>query len=427
MYRKYDIIPIAKGYYKYMDEKKYKKAIITAVIGNILEWYDFVLYAFFAFYISKNFFIDSGSLVKTFIVFGAAFIARPLGAFLLGAYGDKFGRKNALIVTITIMALGTAFIGLAPTYDNIGIIAPFFLLIGRLLQGFSAGGEIGSATAFLLEYAPKNKKSFFTSLFQSCMGLAGVLGSLIGFIITYIFTNEQILNFAWRIPFIAGLVILPVGIYLRKSIDETPEFKKFMEEKVKCTPLKDIFTKYKKTLSIGISFSLLWTVSPYTFVMFIPSYFMKSGFAKNDVFIASLLANMCMVFISPIMGKLADRHGIKKILYISILLMMFGNFIFINGFFMEKTLLTAVITHSGFLILISLFIGVAPSFVSRIFPLHVRASGVSISYNIAAVMTGFTPAFLSSITNSYPYAPALHVGFFALVALAAVYFSKIKE
>lgn len=410
-----------------MNEKDIKKAIATAVVGNILEWYDFVLYAFFAIYISKNFFVDSGSLVKTFIVFGAAFIARPLGAFLLGAYGDKFGRKNALIITITIMALGTAFIGFAPTYENIGFIAPIFLLVGRLLQGFSAGGEIGSATAFLLEYAPENKKSFYTSLFQSCMGIAGVLGSLMGFLIAYFFTNQEILNFAWRLPFISGLIILPIGLYLRKSIDETPEFREYLNKKIKRTPIKDILRSHKKTLTIGIGFGLLWTASPYAFVMFIPSFFMKNGFAKDDVFIASLLANLSMVLISPMMGRLADRHGVRKILFIAILLMVGGNFIFTHGFFMEKTLLTAVTTHCGFLILMSLFIGIAPSFVSKIFPLHVRASGVSISYNVAAIITGFTPAFLASVTKSHPYAPALHVSFFAIIALICVYFAKIKD
>lgn len=407
-----------------MNEKKMKKAVVTAVIGNILEWYDFVLYAFFAFYISKNFFISSDSLVKTFIVFAAAFIARPLGAFLLGAYGDKFGRRNALSLTIIIMALGTAFIGFAPSHESIGYMAPFLLLIGRLLQGFSAGGEIGSATAFLLEYSPKNQKAFYTSLFQSCMGLAGVFGSLSGFIITAIFTNEQILDFAWRLPFIFGLVIFPVGLYLRRNIDETPEFKEFLNKKTKRTPLKDIISFHKKTLAIGIGFSTLWTATPYAFVMFIPAYFMKSGFEKNDVFIASLVANLCMVFISPIMGKLADKHGIRKVLFISILTMVAGNFIFTYGFFMEKTLLTALITHSGFLILASLFIGVAPAFVSKIFPLQVRASGVSISYNTAALITGFTPAFLASITTQHPFAPALHVGFFALMALISIYFSR---
>ncbi len=410
-----------------MEKRKYKKAIVTAVIGNILEWYDFVLYAFFAVYISKLFFIDSNSLIKTFIIFAAAFIARPLGAFLLGAYGDKFGRKNALILTITIMAGGTAFIGLAPTYENIGSFAPIFLLIGRLLQGFSAGGEIGSATAFLLEYSPKDKKAFFTSLFQSCMGIAGVLGSFMGFLITYYFTGEEILNYAWRIPFILGLIILPIGLYLRKSIDETPEFKEFLEKKTKKTPLKNIFAKYKKTLSVGIGFSLLWTASPYAFVMFIPSFFMKSGFDKNDVFIASLVANLCMIIISPIMGKLADKYGIKKVLSISIIVMILGNFLFVGGLTGEKTLVNALVTHSGFLILASLFIGIAPAFVSKIFPLEVRASGVSISYNVAAVITGFTPAFLASMIHSNPNIPAIHIGAIGLVALSAVYFAKLKE
>ncbi len=409
-----------------MNHKNYKKAIITAVIGNILEWYDFVLYAFFAVYISKNFFTDTNSLIKTFIVFAAAFIARPLGAFLLGAYGDKFGRKNALILTISIMALGTAFIGFAPTYSDIGSFAVAFLLIGRLLQGFSAGGEIGSATAFLLEYSPKDKKALFTSLFQSCMGIAGVLGSIVGFIIALSFTNEQILQFGWRIPFISGLIILPVGLYLRKSIDETPEFKKFLEKKEAKTPLKDMFLHHKQTLSVGIGFSLLWTAVPYAFVMFIPSYFIKSGFDKQDVFIASLVANLFMVIISPIMGKIGDKYGLKKVLGISIIFMAIGNFFVSSGFFMPKSLSTALLTHSGFLILASLFIGLAPAFVSRIFPLNVRASGVSISYNVAAVMTGFTPAFLASNIKTQAYTPAMLIAFVSIFALFALYKGKIK-
>ncbi len=407
--------------------KNYKKAVATAVVGNILEWYDFVLYAFFAVYISKLFFTDSNSLIKTFIIFAAAFIARPLGAFLLGAYGDKFGRKNALILTITIMAGGTAFIGLAPTYENIGTLAPWFLLTGRLLQGFSAGGEIGSATAFLLEYAPKDKKAFFTSLFQSCMGLAGVLGSFAGVAITYFFTNDQVLNFAWRLPFIFGLLILPLGLYLRKSIDETPEFKEFLERKTKKTPLKDIIKSYKKTLSIGIGFSLLWAGAPYAYVMFIPSFFIRSGFAKSDVFIASLVANLCMIAISPLMGKLADKYGVKKVLFFAIPTMLIGSFVFMNGFVGDKTLLNALITHSGLLSLTSLFIGLAPAFVSRIFPLHIRASGVSISYNVAAVCVGFIPAFLASQIHSNHFMPAIVVGLIGLIAFIAVWFGKVQD
>ncbi len=410
-----------------MENKNYKKAIVTAVIGNILEWYDFVLYAFFAIYISRLFFVESGSLIKTFIIFAAAFIARPLGAFLLGAYGDKFGRKNALILTITFMALGTAFIGLAPTHQSIGAYAPLFLLVGRLLQGFSAGGEIGSATAFLLEYAPDDKKAFFTSLFQSCMGLAGVLGSLAGVAVTFYLSNEQILSYGWRLPFIVGLIILPIGLYLRKSIDETPEFQAFLAKKTKRTPLKDIVKTHKKVLATGIGFSLLWAGAPYAYVMFIPSYFIKSGFDKNDVFIASLVANLCMILISPIVGKIADRYGVKKVLFFAIPTMMLGSFAFMGGFVGEKTLTNALITHSGLLSLTSLFIGLAPAFVSKIFPLHIRASGVSISYNVAAVLVGFTPAFLASQIHTSHFAPALLVGSFALVALVAVFFGKLQK
>ncbi len=414
-----------------MENKKFRKAVAAAVVGNILEWYDFVLYAFFALYISRHFFVagtSSEQVIKTFMIYGAAFVARPLGAVILGAYGDKAGRKNALSLTIIIMALGIALIAFSSSAKDIGIAAPIILLVARLLQGFSAGGEIGSATAFLLEYAPENKKSFYASLFQSCMGIAAVLGSLVGAAITFLFDEATVFAWAWRVPFIIGLSILPVGIYIRKAIEDTPEFlAKIEATKGERTPIKDIVKYHKKPLLVGISFSLLWTVCPYVFVMFLPTYFMQSGFDKNHVYIASLAANLCMAVVSPIVGTMADKYGMKRVLTVSIIVMAFGNFAVMWYLFGEKTLLKLVLVHSGFLSLVSLFIGVAPAFVSRIFPVSVRASGISISYNVASVLTGFTPAFLASVVAANPYAPVMHVAIFCIPALIAIYFAKKSD
>lgn len=414
-----------------MHKKKFKKAVFAAVVGNILEWYDFVLYAFFAIYISRNFFSDGSSseqIIKTFMIYGAAFVARPLGAFMLGSYGDRVGRKDALSLSIIIMALGVGIIAFSPSSQSIGIFAPILLLVARLLQGFSAGGEIGSATAFLLEYAPEDKKSFFASLFQSCMGIAAVLGSFVGVLITFFFESETIFAWAWRIPFFTGLLILPVGLYIRRTIEDTPEFLESIERKTnKKTPLKNIVFFHKKQLFLGISFSLLWTVCPYVFVMFAPTFFMELGFEKNHVFIASMFANLCMALISPISGKLADKFGMKKVLFFSILLMVVLNFPVFWILFNTSGLFWLVFVHCAFLSLVSLFIGVAPAIVSRIFPTQVRASGISLSYNFASVLTGFTPAFLAYATKTYAYLPAFYIAFFAMIAFLAIYFIRIEN
>ncbi len=412
-----------------MDGKKYKKAVAAAVIGNILEWYDFVLYAFFAVYISKNFFSsvsDLDGIIKTFTVFAAAFLAKPLGAFAIGAYADKYGRKNALSLTIILMAVGIAIMAFSPGADTICIFAPLALLAARLIQGFSAGGEIGAATAFLVEYAPKNKQAFFASLFPSCMGIAAVLGAMSGVFITSVFTEEEIFAFAWRLPFIFGLAILPVGLYIRRSIDETPEFKQSLEaRKTPGAPLREIFAKHKRPLALAVAFSLLWTATPYVYVMYMPTFFMKLGFDKNHVFWASALANFCMMVASPLVGALADRYGIKRLLYVSIAAMALGNFFFMWLLKGGTDLWLVLLVHSGLLLFGSFFIGNAPVAVSKSFPLEVRSSGVSISYNVASLLMGFTPAFLSW-AFAYFYAPQILIAAVALVSVTAVYFMKIE-
>lgn len=409
-----------------MGNKRYKRAIAVAVVGNILEWYDFVVYAFFAVYISKNFFhsgLEIGAIVKTFSVFAAAFVARPLGGFLLGAYADKKGRKNALSLTIVLMSLGVVIIAFCPGTETIGILAPIFLVVARILQGFSAGGEIGSATAFLVEYAPKEKRAFYASLFQSCMGIAAVLAGLTGLVITSFFTQEQIFDFAWRLPFILGLSIFPVGLYIRKNIDETPEFKAHSQDKKQNFPIKKIFTSYKKPLFLSTIFCLLWTVVPFVFVMFMPSYFMGLGFDKNHVFLASAVANICMVVLCPMVGALADKYGIKKMLYFFIVLMSVGNFFFFFLLDFGRSLPLILVVYSGFIGLASMFMGNGPAVVAKNFPIDVRSSGISVSYNIASLITGFVPAFLAWATNINP---ASLVAIFAVFALVAIYYMDLE-
>ncbi len=406
-------------------KKNYTRAVVAAVIGNILEWYDFVVYAFFAVYISHNFFIgDSSStqLIKAFIVYGASFLAKPLGAIVLGAYGDISGRKKALSLSIILMSVGVGIIAFTPSVNEIGLLAPILLVLARLLQGFSAGGEIGSATAFLLEYAPKNKKAFFTSLFQGCMGIAGFLGALTGVLITVLFEEQAIFDWAWRIPFYVGLLILPVGIYIRRTIEETPEFLEQIQNSSKPrTPLKYIFKSYKKQLTLGIIFSIFWTICPYVFIMFAPSFYMGLGYEKIHVFIAASLGNLALLVFSPVTGYLADKFGIKKMIYISvssILITIVPLFSLIINIHNHVIL---AIANFSIMFFISMFMGLGPIVISKLFPTKARTSGIALTYNIASAITGMTPALMAyAVANVSPYSPVIYILIASIPALIVV-------
>src|ERR1041384_6845232 len=210
-----------------------RRAVSAAVIGNVLEWYDFSVYAFVAVIIARKFFPQGNeviALLSTFLASGLGFVARPLGGIVLGRIGDTHGRKVALLITIAMMAGGTVLIGILPTYAAIGIGAPLLLVAARLMQGFSAGGEWGTSTAYIVEWAPKDQRGFYGS-FQQMSVVAGLLlGSGVAALLSTTFTPEQMNAWGWRIPFLLGGILGPVGLWMRRTIDETPAYTKAVAE-----------------------------------------------------------------------------------------------------------------------------------------------------------------------------------------------------
>jgi MHS family proline/betaine transporter-like MFS transporter len=199
-----------------------RRAILATVLGNGLEWFDFTVYSFFAVIIAKLFFPTGNeltSLLLTVATFGVGFFMRPVGGIVLGIYADKVGRKAALSLTILLMAAGTALIGLAPTYSQIGVWAPLLIVAARLLQGFSAGGEMGSATAFLTEYAPPDKRAYYSSWIQSSIGFAVLLGAAVGTFVTARLSADALHSWGWRMPFLIGILIGPVGYFIRSRME----------------------------------------------------------------------------------------------------------------------------------------------------------------------------------------------------------------
>jgi MHS family proline/betaine transporter-like MFS transporter len=410
------------------------RAVFATSIGNALEWYDFSVYAFFAVFIAQNAFRhtnDAYQLLQAFMAFGIGFIARPLGALLIGAYGDYAGRKAALTMTILLMAAGTGVMAFAPGYAAIGIGAPIMIVCGRMLQGFSAGGETGGATAFLIEHAPEGKKGIYSSWIQASMAISNVLAALVATCVTLLLTREQVGNWGWRIPFIIGLAIAPVGFWLRSTLDETPEFQAEMERSHQArkslkTPVLRVIREYPKSLALGTAFSVLWAICVYTLIIFMPTYFQKTlHFESRQAFIASLVGNCFMVVACVFAGSWSDRIGKRKVLSFATCLMLVGIYpllIWLSG---SHTTLSLIFVQTAFCIMVALFVGVAPATLAQIFPTAVRSSGMSLSYNFSVtVFGGFAPAILTWLTlrAGGTFAPAFYVMAACLVSLTAIFF-----
>lgn len=400
------------------------RAIFAASVGNVLEWYDFSVYALFAIAIGANFF-PSGNpavgLLKAFLFFAAGFVIRPVGAIVMGSYGDRAGRKAALTATILIMASGTLIIAVAPTYAAFGLGAPLILLVGRLLQGFSAGGEVGSAAAFLVEHAPPRRRALFAAWLQGSMGISNILGALVGFTVNASLPPAQVVRWGWRLPFLLGLLIVPLGVYLRRTLRETPVFYK-TREPANRHPVASVFRDHGRELLAGFGISILWAAAVYVLLIYMPVYLQKAwGFSPQQAFGGSLVENVFFVAACFAFGALADRIGHARVQACSAL-----------GLLLAPLPLFAWMSHArstdglfpalaALGVLAASFTSVAPTMLSEIFPTGVRVTGVSVTYNVAfTVFGGFAPAILStSLAARTGLAPAWYVTLAAIPALLA--------
>jgi len=411
------------------------RAIVATSIGNMLEWYDFTVYALFAGYIAGNFFPGDDPntrLLKTFLVFGLGFVVRPLGAVLIGNFGDRAGRKAALTLTILLMAAGTGIIAFSPTYASIGFGAPLLLLLGRVLQGFSAGGEVGGATAYLLESADLAQRGRVASWLEASMGMANILGALAAFSVTAALTTAQVQAWGWRIPFIFGLLIAPVGLYLRRTLDETEAFqaetlRRTQDHALGRVPLLEIFRNHGRSLFVGFCVAILWAVAVYVLMIFLPTYVQHPetfNFSASQAFGASLIGNIPFVVGCVWFGSLSDRIGRRRSLFISaalLLLLVLPLFMWLKA---SPTLPTLIVAQCIVCTLVASFVGVAPAALSEIFPTGVRSTGTSLVYNGAfTVFGGFAPMILTWLTQRSGgsiYSPAWYVMLAAGVALLAI-------
>ncbi|WP_315708115.1 MFS transporter [Brenneria uluponensis] len=399
------------------------KTLFATCIGNALEWFDIAVYGFFAIYIAHAFFPtqDSAvSLLLTFGSFGIAFLIRPLGAVVLGAYADRAGRKASLLLSISLMLLGGAIITFMPTYAAIGLAAPILIILARLIQGFSAGGEFGSSTAFLVEHFPE-RRAFIASWQFATQGASTLLASAFGLGLSQFLSETQIQDWGWRIPFAFGLMIGPVGLYIRRHIHEPDSFQ---QAEKNATPVKTIFTRQKSLFFTAIGLMVISTAINYM-LNYVPTYATKTlHLASTTAFSATLIAGIILTIVTPLMGLWAEKIGRLPLMWAALLLLIIT--IYPAFWLMTKYLspLSLIIVVGWMALLKSVYFSTVPSMMADLFPVSTRASGMAISYNVSVtVFGGFAPficTLLISATGS-SLAPSYYLMIVALLSVIALW------
>ena len=402
-------------------------AVGAGVVGNVLEWFDYGIYGTLAAVISSVFFPSKDpitSLLLTFVVFGVGFIVRPLGALVFGHIADKYGRKIALSWTIFLMAGSTFAMGLTPSYASIGIIAPSFLALCRLVQGLSTGGEWGGATTFLVEYAPDSRRGLYGS-FQQVSNIGGLMiGSLIGVILTYNLSHEALYTWGWRIPFLAGVSLGVVGWYMRRQIEDTPAYKEVeISHRVVANPIRSAFRDHHSSIIKMFVFQFSPAVTYFTLFMFMGTYINKIlKVPLNRAILSNFFCLLFVVMVIPIMGHISDKIGRKAVLltgYISFAIFTYPLFVFIGDGNFAKLVFAQLVLG----LFMAMYSGPGPAFTAEIFPTNVRVSTMSIGYNAAVALLGGTAPFVNTylikVTNNN-IAPAFYVTIASVISVFAI-------
>lgn len=411
-----------------------RRAIVACAIGQVFELYDFAVYGFLAAAIARNFFPSSNpmtSLLSTFATFGVGFLARPVGALVIGHFGDRHGRKRALVLTIGIMAAATGCTGLIPGFATLGVWAPILLLACRLLQGFSTGGEWGGSVAFLVEYAPPARRGFFSSI-QQCATAVGVLSaSLAAGLAHSAFDDATFFAWGWRLPFLLGFVLGPVGYYLRTMVAETPVFTRQEDEgAVPRAPIREALTTHFGQVAAAFGVNIVGVAVNYVLLVFMTTFAAQQLHIDLGLALYSTtLANIIYGVLTPFIGAASDRVGRKPFYYaccIAAVVFAYPAFALLTS---VGTIWGLVLVQAIAGVILALCTGVLPAMLAEMFPTPVRYSAISIGYGFAAtIFGGFAPfiaTFLVTATG-HATAPSAFLIFAGIVSGIALIFVRIR-
>jgi MHS family proline/betaine transporter-like MFS transporter len=405
-----------------------KRVILSCMIGNALEWYDFALYGYFATTIGQLFFpkfSPIASLMATFGVFAAGFIMRPLGGIIFGHIGDKVGRKNALLWSIYLMAIPTTLIGLLPTYDQIGWLAPLLLTFIRLAQGLSMGGEFTGSMIVVIENAQQRNRGLYGSwvVFSLLVGI--LVGSAIATSTCYLLSEEQLMDWGWRVPFLLSIAGGIIGSMMRRTIHEPEQFTNAKRHhREHASPLVELFRHHLKTIIYVVTIELTLAIGFYLIVTFINNFL--TAFLKIDMVTSLMMTTLSMVAMGIAIlfsGWLSDKIGRKPVLMSSAL--AFTLFAYPLFAFLEKGYASALLSQIVLSFIMGAFFAPIPATLVELFPLTVRYSGLSISHSISMAVFGGTAPFVATglihLTNNNA-SPALYLALGSLISAIALFF-----
>ncbi|MBT0670954.1 MFS transporter [Novosphingobium profundi] len=405
--------------------KDIARALASAMIGNWFELFDFIIYGYFAAQIGYAMFPESDPvtvILSSFATYGVGFVMRPVGSMVLGSMGDRFGRKSALVLTMMLMAGATCATGLIPTYATIGLAAPLALVVCRLVQGFAAGGEWGGATTFLVEYAPAHRRGLFGALQQLSTSLAVVSAVLVALLLNTVLSAQDLQAWGWRVPFVLGILIAPLGFYLRAKVPETPNFQAEADKPEH--PLREALTVHRRTVATIAAMVVIWTVAGYTYGTFLVSFASQVlEVSSKYALIGTLVGALANIVVIPLAGWASDYVGRKPFLLASatgFLLCSIPLFTFMAHDRSGISVITATAVAGVFS---GLFSGTAPTYLCELLPTRVRYTALSVGYNAAVMLFGGFAPFIATLlvrVTGLATAPAFYVTGAALVSLVTI-------
>ncbi|MEI6001738.1 MFS transporter [Paraburkholderia bengalensis] len=405
------------------DESKVR-TVFRVVSGNFLEMYDFMVYGYYAAAIAKTYFPSGNefaSLMLSLSVFGAGFLMRPLGAIVLGAYIDHHGRRKGLILTLALMALGTLTVAAIPGYATIGVLAPVLVLLGRLLQGFSAGVELGGVSVYLSEIATKGNKGFYCSWQSGSQQVAVVFAALIGVILNRTLPADQMTSWGWRVPFLIGCLIVPFLFLIRRSLKETDEF---LAKKHRPS-VGEIFSSMMQNWGVvlgGMGMVIMTTVSFYMITAYTPTF--GKEVLKLDA-IDTLIVTVCIgvsnLIWLPVSGAISDRVGRRPVLLTFTILTILTSYPAVQWLVAEPSFARLLMVELWLSFLYGCYNGGMVVALTEVMPPDVRTAGFSLAYSLATTIGGFTPAIATYLIHSTgnKAAPGLWMSVAAVCGLIA--------
>lgn len=382
------------------------KVIVSGMLGNGLEWYDYALYGHMTVVFAQLFFTfgadmnPTTSLILTYLTFAAGFVARPLGAILFGRIGDKYGRKKALTASMILMAIPTGAIGLLPTYAAIGMAAPILLLLIRILQGLSLGGAFSGSMSYVVEHADPSARAKTGSVTMMSLVIGFLIGSVVSTAVASSMDHDAFMSWGWRLPFFVGVLIGVVGFWIRNHGEESPVYTEAKASgKLAEKPVKEAFTKFPMKMFQGFTFYLFVTIPFYTLAIYMIGYSQKHlGLSAEDSLQVNSLAMIAMFLPMWQSAKLADKIGRRKVLMVGIAAMMLLTYpafqLMQTGLFWQVAAGQAMLAF-----VLGWYMAPIPALLVELFPTRIRYTGMSLSYNFCAILGGFTPAFAEKLIN----------------------------